>query len=346
MLCNKDAKVRNFAEKDTPAKRCKHTLHGVFLYYMTKVIIMSKKLVFLLLFAGCSLRAQNYVDVFKLSYGKSFNNSFEGTGSDTDINYFDLNITYPVVLSEKYALVTGLDLVSSKLQLLPNAEKTSLYSTTLQLGLNTNHSEKWSSTVVLLPKFASDFNPLEWSDFLFGGYVVAKMKRSENLSYKFGLYASDEQFGIFATPIIGWYYMSPSNKFEMDVSLPIAVDVNYKLGVFTVGVDYFGIGRSYNINESGQGALYVQQGALDFAGYLQWNGFDNSVLIRAKAGYTSNDFELYADGERYDFGLAPVRFGDDRVRLNPDIGGGFFARIEAIYRFNLTNDSPTDDSDQ
>ena len=307
---------------------------------------MRAGLLFILLICSWKSYAQDYVDVLRFGYGKSFNNGFEGSNSDTDVNYLDLNITYPVVLSEKYALITGLDLVSSRLRLRPDAPHTSLYSTTIQLGLATTHSQKWSSTVVLLPKFASDYNPLEWSDLLFGGYAVAKLKRKENLIYKFGLYASDEQFGIFATPIVGWYYLSPNQRFEMDVSLPIAVDLNYRLGVFTVGLDYFGIGRSYNINEAGRGAVYVQQGALDFASYLQWNGFDDSVLIRAKFGYTSNDFELYADGERYDLGLTAFRFGDDRVRLNPEIGGGIFAKIEAIYRFNLTDDSPASTEEQ
>ena len=283
--------------------------------------------------------AQNYVDVFKIGFGESFSNSFEGTDSETSITYFDLNLTYPIQFNDRTALITGIDLVSSRLQLIPNGQRTSLYSTTLQLGLNHGFNERWSAALVMLPKMASDYKNLEWDDLLFGGYTVARLKKTENLTYRFGWYLSDEQFGIFTTPIIGWYYLSPNSRFEMDVSLPISVDINYALGAFTVGLDYFGIGRSYNINQVNRGNVYVQQGALDFASYLQWNGFDKSVLIRGKLGYTSNDFELYADGDTYDLGITAFRINDDRIRLNPEINGGFFAKIEAIYRFNL-NDSP------
>lgn len=281
--------------------------------------------------------AQNYVDVFRFGYGESFSNDFEGTDAETSVSNFDMNLTYPIQFNDRTAMITGIDFVSSRLRLIPNGPKTSLYSTTLQLGVNHSFNDKWSAALIFLPKLASDYHRIQWDDLLFGGYAVARLKKTENLSYRFGWYLSDEQFGIFTSPIIGWYYLSPNSRFEMDVSLPVAVDVNYGLGDFAIGVDYFGIGRSFNINEVNRGDIYVQQVALDFAAYLQWNGFDRSVLIRGKIGYTSNDFELYADGDNYDIGITALRVGDDRVRLNPEIRGGVFAKIEAIYRFNLNN---------
>lgn len=283
------------------------------------------------------LPAQNYVDVFRIGLGESFNNEFEGTDAETSVTNFDLNLTYPIQFNEQTAMITGIDLVSSRLRLIPNGTKTTLYSTTLQLGVNHTFNDKWSGALIALPKLASDYHRLQWDDLLFGGYVVARLKKSENFTYRFGWYLSDEQFGIFTAPIFGWYYLSPNSRFEMDVSLPVSVDISYGLGAFSVGMDYFGIGRSFNINEVNRGDVYVQQVALDFAAYLQWNGFDKSVLIRGKVGYTNNDFELYADGDNYDIGITALRIGDDRIRLNPEISGGIFAKVEAIYRFNLSN---------
>ncbi|HBR53733.1 MAG TPA: hypothetical protein DEA82_05915, partial [Flavobacteriaceae bacterium] len=161
----------------------------------------------------------------------------------------------------------------------------------------------------------------------------------EHLKYRFGLYASTEAFGVFTTPIIGWYYLSPNSKFEMDVSLPIAADVNYTFGVTTLGFDYIGIGRSFRITEN-DADVYADVSSLEFASYLQFNALEKSVLLRAKFGYSSNNYEIYQNGEKIDVGVSAFSFGDDRTQLNPNLSGGLFLRFEAIYRFDISEDSP------
>ena len=122
----------------------------------------------------------------------------------------------------------------------------------------------------------------------------------------------------------------------MDVSMPIAADINYTLGFARVGVDYYGIGRSYNLNQGTLPKQYVDQSSLEFLGYLQFNTLKNSLLIRAKAGYATSNYEVYADGDTIDFGLSAFSFGDNRTQFNPDISGGLLLKFEAIYRFHLS----------
>jgi hypothetical protein len=295
-----------------------------------------KKILFYLLFCPTLVLAQDYIDLFKTGYGKTLNNRFSNSSEETEVTTFDANLTYPLVLSDKNTFITGASFNSGNLQLFPNSGNTSLYSTTLKIGLATTINEKWSSTIVLLPKIASDYKNITGDDFYIGGYAVLKRKKKENLIYRFGLYASSEAFGIFSTPIIGWYYLSPNNKFEMDVSMPIAADINYTLGFARVGVDYYGIGRSYNLNQGTLPKQYVDQSSLEFLGYLQFNTLKNSLLIRAKAGYATSNYEVYADGDTIDFGLSAFSFGDNRTQLNPDISGGLLLKFEAIYRFHLS----------
>tara|TARA_R110000851_G_scaffold61343_6_gene141314 strand:+ start:27292 stop:28176 length:885 start_codon:yes stop_codon:yes gene_type:complete len=279
--------------------------------------------------------AQDYVDIFRIGYGETFNNDFEGTNSSTSIRSFEVGLTFPVVLNDNHALITGADFSANNLQLFPEAERTSLYSTNIKLGLASTYSERWSSTIVLLPKIASDYNDISSDDFYLGGFALLKLQKKENLIYRFGVYGSQEAFGFFTTPIIGWYYLSPNKKFEMDMSLPISADVSYDLGKTTIGMDYFGIGRSFNIKKENQPDTYVDLSSLEFAAYWQFNFLDKSVLLRTKLGYSSNNYEVYTDGETIDLGLSAFSFGDDRTQLNPEMKGGFFAKIEAIYRFNL-----------
>lgn len=276
-----------------------------------------KRLLFLILLFPFVTSAQEYVDLFRIGYGQTFNNNFEGVDSNTNVKSFELGFTLPIVLNENHALITGADFSFNKLQLFPDTEYTGLYSTNLKLGMASNWSEKWSTTIVLLPKIASDYNNITNNDFYFGGFVLLKMKKNENLKYRFGIYATQEAFGLFTTPIIGWYYLSPNKRFEMDMSLPIAADISYKFGVTTVGIDYFGIGRSYNVQYENRPTLYVDLSSLEFAGYLQFNAFEESVLLRAKLGYSSNDYEVYAEGDKMDLGISAFSFGDDRTQLNP-----------------------------
>ncbi len=279
--------------------------------------------------------AQDYVDLFRIGYGETFNNNFEGTNSGTSIRSFEVGLTLPVVLNDNNALITGADFSVNNLQLFPETERTSLYSTNIKLGLASTYSERWSSTIILLPKIASDYNDISGDDFYLGGFALLKLQKKENLIYRFGVYGSQEAFGFFTTPIIGWYYLSPNKKFEMDMSLPISADVSYALGKTTIGMDYFGIGRSFNIKNKSQPDTYVDLSSLEFAAYWQFNFLDKSVLLRTKLGYSSNNYEVYADGETIDLGLSAFSFGDDRTQLNPEMSGSFFAKIEAIYRFNL-----------
>lgn len=298
-----------------------------------------KKLILLFILLPIVTYSQDYVDLFRIGYGQTFNNNFENTNSSTSVKSFEAGLTLPVVINENQALITGADFSLNNLQLFPDAEYKSLYSTNLKLGLASTWSEKWSSTIVLLPKIASDYINITSDDFYFGGFGLLKYKKNENLKYRFGIYATQEAYGIFTTPIIGFYYLSPNKRFEMDMSLPISADVSYKLGATTLGVDYFGIGRSFNLHYKTSPTLYADLSSLEFAGYLQFNTFEESVLLRLKAGYATDNYEVYAKDDNIDLGVSAFSFGDDRTQLNPSLSGGVFLKVEAIYRFHIVKDS-------
>ncbi|MEZ4875254.1 MAG: DUF6268 family outer membrane beta-barrel protein [Flavobacteriaceae bacterium] len=288
---------------------------------------------FLIPFLGLS---QDYVDLIKLGYGHTFDNRFEGTQYSTNVLIMEADLTLPIPINDKYVLVSGVSFTKNRLQLFPDAPFQNLYGTTLKLGMLTTYNERWSSTLVFLPKLSSDYEQISTKDFYLGGFALFKYKKRENLIYRFGAYGSREAFGFFTTPIFGFYYVSPNHKFEMDISMPISADINYTFKGITLGMDYYGIGRSFNITEELAPKVYVDLGSLEFSGYVQVNTFEENVLLRLKAGYSSNNFEVYAQGDNIDLGLSAFSFGDDRKQLNPQINDGMFLRLEAIYRFRLT----------
>ena len=295
-----------------------------------------KKLVILFLFISFFSEAQEYVDILKMGYSYTSDAKFEGTNESTEVKSFEAGVTFPIVLNDKYALITGVSFNTNHLLLSPEFNQTTdLYSTLLKIGIATTHSEKWSSTIVLLPKISSDYKNLSGDDFYFGGFAIAKLKKSEHFKYRFGFYASTEAFGMFATPIFGFYYLSPSKRLEIDASLPISADINYRFGKAAVGIDYFGIGRSYNISQDTSIPVYIEQTPLEFTTYFQYGILENSILLRAKVGYSSNIHEVYEQGDKLDFRLSAFSFGDDRTQLNPDILGSVFFKVEAIYRIHF-----------
>lgn len=297
-----------------------------------------KKLICITFLLPAILSAQNYVDLVTLGYSQTFNNSFEELQEDTNVISYEVDLTLPLVLNDKHTIVSGALFSRNHLQLAPNAPFTSLYSTTLKVGLASTWNEKWSTTVVALPKIASDYKDLDGNDFLIGGIALLKFQKKDNLIYKFGLYGSQEHFGFFTVPIVGWYYMSPNNQFEMDMSLPVAADINYTHNSITYGVDYSGIGRSFNIDKNNSNT-YVDMSSLEFASYVQFNLMDRSLLLKAKLGYSSNAYELYPQGETIDLGLAAFTFGDKREPLNPNINGSLLFKVEAVYRFNISEEN-------
>jgi hypothetical protein len=63
---------------------------------------------------------------------------------------------------------------------------------------------------------------------------------------------------------------------------------------------------------------------------------DNSILLRLKAGYVANSAEVYAKDDQIDFRVSVFDFGDERNQLSPDLSGSLFAKLEAVYRFDLS----------
>lgn len=297
-----------------------------------------KTIYWFVLLCSFGLHAQGYVDLLKIGYSRTVQNNFEGSNAKTQVTAFELDANLPIPLNEKHTFVTGGTFGHNYLSLYPDAEGTPLYSTTLKLGMISTYNEKWSSTLVFLPKLASDYKNISSDDLYLGAFAVLKYHKDTYLIYRFGAYGSQEAFGFFTTPIFGWYYFSPSQRFEMDVSLPISVDINYKLGKITLGLDYFGIGRSFNLTGINDPMVYVDFSSLDFAAYIQKGFINNSVLLRGKIGYSSNDFEVYNQGDKIDLGLSAFSFGDDRTQINPSIQGGVFLKFELLYRFHLSNE--------
>jgi len=296
--------------------------------------MQNKLLSLLFLISPLVSNSQEYVDLLNVSYSKTGDTSFENSAENTIISIFDSKILLPIVLNEKTALITGFDFNIKKFQLFPNSSDTNLYYTRIKLGIATDHSEKWSGTYVLLPILSSDYKKLSTEDIYLGGLAVWTYKKRKNFNYKFGLYVGNEAYGLYVTPLIGAYYISPNSKFEINSIFPGFIDVNLGISNKTkLGIDYKGNSETFKIHNDDSQTTYTENNSLEFSSYTQNNSLTKNLLLRLKIGFATNTYDVYAVDDKINLAITPFRIGDNRTKLNPSINSSAFLKVEAIYRF-------------
>lgn len=299
-----------------------------------------KKLFILLLCLSSSsvLFGQNYLDLFKLNYGNS--GKMDETQSDnTSPNWIEsatASLTLPIPLSEKVAIISGADTEWFDLDIVPATPTFSVYSLTLKAGLSVKHTDRLSATYIVLPKIAADLQNRSSDDYQWGGAFVYSYQKTDRLKYKLGLYGSTEAFGFFLSPVIGFYYQSPNNKWEFNVSMPVAADANYQATDYLkLGADFKAIIRSYNLTEGNLAGRHLHRIMQQFSIYGQFGLMSNQIQIQPRFGFQFHDFAMYADDDMVDLGLPIANIGDDRNRLNPDMAGSLYFEINLFYRLFL-----------
>ncbi len=296
---------------------------------------MIKSIIFSCLFSlvSCFSLAQDYVDLARFHYSDTPQNNFDSIGGTTTVKDFGLDVTLPIVINDDNTFLTGFNIDQITTKIDPNLNPFTVSTVNLKFGYNKKHSEKWSGTYMFLPKISSDFKNITSTDYQFGGLVLMKYSKKENLKYTVGAYYNGELFGPFIVPLLGMYYKSSNEKFEANLTLPIWADFNYKLNKFMkVGANFSAFVRSYNLGESN---AYVVKKSNDIFGYLQFN-LTKSILLQTKAGYTiGRSYKAYQNGDEADLGLSAFRFGDNRTVLNPTFKDGLVFKVRLIYRFHI-----------
>ncbi|MFT5971057.1 MAG: hypothetical protein ACI8ZO_001574 [Flavobacteriales bacterium] len=309
--------------------------------FKTKTELLKKTHLICALLACASIAtAQNYIDLAKFDYASSPSNAFDSSAATTTLHEMNGNLSLPIVVSDDFTILTGVIYENTVASFNPNRGDEYLTGLCLKLGANFKHNEKWSGTYLLLPKISSDFKGIGKQDIQLGGAVVMKYIKSEHFSYKFGVYGNNELFGPFIVPILGFYYLSPSSKFEAKALLPLSLDLNYTVAKGArVGLEFKGQVRSYNVNTSiaGEVNAYVERSTKDLYTYFQYGtekGLNFQVGLGRSLGRT---YRMY--NEKVSFGLPLYNFGDNRTQLNSGFSDGWLFRLSVFYRLKLGDDS-------
>ncbi|WP_028375277.1 DUF6268 family outer membrane beta-barrel protein [Leeuwenhoekiella sp. MAR_2009_132] len=283
-------------------------------------------------------QAQNYIDLANLSYSTTPQNDFENSEESTAVNELEFQFTFPKVLDQKNTFISNVMIESNALRLDPTyRKKTTLASLSLALGLNHKYSDRLAITYLIIPKIASDLDLITSDGFQLGGLALATLKKNENFSWKMGLYANTEEFGLFLVPYAGFYYLSPSKRFEAYITT-INGDINFMLtNKINIGGDVNGLTSSYALSDPyfGSTTEYFAKNTTEFFAYLRYPLY-KGLYLKAKAGYSiTRTYKVFKESDQVDLGLSLFYLGDDRNQLNTPLAKGALFKLELLYRFNL-----------
>ena len=300
---------------------------------------MKIRFIFILVICTNWLGAQDYVDLAKFTYLNSPLNTSDTLGDQVRVQEFALDLTLPIPIKNGHALITGLYLEQLSVKSSPqNFNVEQVLATQVKLGINYKHGERLSATYLALPKISSDFVELGSNDFQLGGLALFKLQKKPNLNYKWGLYYNSELFGPMFVPLLGVYYKSKNDKFELNFTLPVWADMNYQFNKwFATGITFSAFVRSYYLSpQSTQGRdEYLVKASNELYGYAQFN-LSKSVIIQTKVGYSiGRRFSAYDIKDKVTWGFSAFRFGDNRQELNPRFSDGLLLQGRLIYRFHL-----------
>lgn len=295
-------------------------------------------LLIILFLSTTSVFSQNYVDLLKVNVSTTPNNTFDTSASKTKLSEILIDLTIPVKINERLSIITGVIYENIETKLFADDNIKSFGSITLKLGVNKQFNEKWSGTLVALPKIASDYNSIGNKDFQLGAIGLMKYKKRDNLNFKLGLYYNKELFGPFFVPMIGMYYLSPNKKFETNIMLPLQADINYKIFPFmNIGCNFNGQVRSYHLIDitPTDHSTYVARSTNELFAYLKFN-ITKNISLQIKVGQSvGRKYRVYNDNDKVYYGAPLIFVGGHRKQLNSDFSNGMIFQVVLSYRINL-----------
>lgn len=289
----------------------------------------------LVLFFSSSVSSQDYIDLLSFSTGTTPATGFDTAPGNTQIKTLDANVLLPVPLSEKTALMTGLNGFINRLQILPGSDEIGLYTYAFQIGLNRNYKNGWSSTHLVIPRITSAFDQ-ERSSLQWGMANLIQQKTGERTAWGTGIFVNTEEQGIMVVPLLSFYLRSNDDSWEFNTLFPARADFTFNLQKsIRAGIGFEGLGNSFAMDLSGYGPVYVQRSTMEFSTFLQYP-ITKNLLLNLRGGYgLFRRFRIFEEDDTVKFSFMNIFFKDPRTPLNQSVSDGLFFNLRMVYRYYL-----------
>jgi len=289
----------------------------------------------LLLLAAANLYGQDYFDLMTVAYGRTPSTGYDAGNGQTTLSTLDLNVLLPIPLTERMALMTGVNGLVNRLELASQDPETGLYTFALQVGINYDYGNGWTSTHMVFPRISSAFDQ-DRSAFQIGTAHIFQRRTAPLRSWGFGFYLNTEELGPMLVPLFTYFYRSPSGIWEFNALLPSRADLNIRLfPKISGGLAFDGLGNTFAMEMEPYGKSYVQRTSNELGLYLQY-AVTPSFLIAVRGGYSFfRGFRVYDADDTVKFSFTNFFINDPRTPLNESIRDGAFFNFRVVYRFFL-----------
>ena len=253
---------------------------------------MKKFVLFAGLFIHATVFAQPYLDIVKLNYSYSPKQGVNEKTSPVRSNFFTADVTFPIELKKDGDAFIINPFFTNNVGEVSTTDF-HVISGGLFLGfLKKDIFKNWnllSSFIVRQNKEAEVKSDDNWQ---YGAVILTTWKKSQDLSFKFGLYYNKEFFGNYFMPLIGldWKIDSKNNLFGV---LPGNMIFEHKVtSKFYYGFAFRALTNSYREETidpcfsgdcSGKNYLRIDDNPL---GIYADTYLSKKIVFSAEAGYT------------------------------------------------------------
>lgn len=283
---------------------------------------------YLLLSAPLWLGAQGFIDIARLDATRGL------MGNDYDeLNGLNFATQIPILLSSGDAILTGFAMEGAGVEDVFSDYKAR--NMTLSLGANVSLSEGRPLTVATFHRMNSDQFTVDGSAYQFALVALYTYQKKENAEFRLGFYTNTEFMGQLVTPLFGIdWKISPKVRFYG--VLPATGTLSFQQNDnWFIGADFLGVFQTYR--QPGDGDFYLQR-AVNFLSFFSDYYLTKNIVFNAKVGFlVGSGYKLFEEGDKIDWALNLVKFGDDRTELDRIKTDGLVVKAGLVFRFNLEN---------
>lgn len=298
---------------------------------MRKIICLGLLLLQSLVFS------QDYLDLLTIGQSVTPATGYdEGPGS-TAVSLFEGNLLLPIPVSNRTAVMTGINGYINRLDLTPEYNNVKMFTAALQIGLNQNFNEGWSTTHLLFPRISSVFSHKR-SSFQIGMANLVQHKTGNDSSWGIGLYFNTEEQGFMIVPLFSLFRRSASGLWEINALLPARADISFEIQKNSkLGLLFEGLGNSFAANFDAIGPSYIQRSSAELSTYIQFQ-ISHNVHLNVRGGYAFfRGYRIFDARDTVKLSFINFFPNDPRTPLNSSVSDGIFFNTRLIYRFYLNN---------
>ncbi len=289
---------------------------------------MSRLFTIILLTCSWSVLGQGFVDLASFDYFYGLNDQ-----EYTKYNSMGLTLQGPIPLKNKDIVLTGFAIEGAGIE----RSNTTYQSRNLTFNAGYQKQLTQGRSIVFLTvnRFNGDAFALNSENYQFGLVGLYTYKKTEDNALQIGFYTNSEFMGQIVTPLFGVdWKINPKVRFFG--VLPAAGTLSFKQHEkWFYGLHFFGIFQTYK--QPDDGAFYLQRSINQLSLFSDFH-LTEQLVFNIRVGYRLGSFyKRFAEGDKVDWALNLIKFGDDRTELDSITTNGLMLTMGLRFRFNLEN---------